>query len=499
MKYLLFLHFEVSAILNNLDFGKVIKEEDYQRLIAYNNEWERFFILQADGSRQFIGNSQDMQSEIQKNIRQQREELTARKKVQEEFAKANWGDKDDTGNQVPADWENKSGTDIETAQNLLNASGATEDMLKTLGYSDEIIQDLITKATSGQEDLVEEGTTHLREMYQRIGEFQKENLDEADAQLDEMLASTAKDLDSLLALKDEISEEAFNKQMEGIASTTSSIQELQQLLANGLSAEGYVNNLQRLGEEYENCADEVEKYKQALLSGDEEQQIAAQHALESSIKIGEASDKYNLVAEDVETQAKQLAKAYNLDADSAGRLAVANQRMNRGVKTLSDNWEDWNKVLRASDHTTMDYAATLNDAYDALADLVGAVDAASISEDFLDSTTADGAHHLDLLGRAANGDVQAINELGVAVGQASVEAMEFNEAIAQSAIAGGLLDSAFDLTAFNNYKAEVLEGITALQEQITNGTIAAGENITSLMDGTGASWVESLNCYRNVC
>ena len=211
----------------------------------------------------------------------------------EEFVKANWGHEDDTGNRVPANWENKSGTDIETAQNLLNASGATEDMLKTLGYSDEIIQDLITKATSGQEDLVEEGTTHLREMYQRIGEFQKENLDEADAQLDEMLASTAKDLDSLLALKDEISEEAFNKQMEGIASTTSSIQELQQLLANGLSAEGYINNLQRLGEEYENCADEVEKYKQALLSGNEEQQIAAQHALESSIKIGEASNKYN--------------------------------------------------------------------------------------------------------------------------------------------------------------------------------------------------------------
>lgn len=484
---------KVSAILNNLDFGKIIKEEDYQRLVAYNKEWERFFILQADGSRQFIGNSQDMQSEIQKNIRQQREELVARKKVQKKFVKANWGHEDDTGDRVPADWENKSGTDIETAQNLLNASGATEDMLKTLGYSDKIIQDMITKATSGQEDLVEEGTTHLREMYQRIGEFQNENLDEADAQLDEMLASTAKDLNSLLALKDEISEEAFNKQMEAIASTTSSIQELQQLLANGLSAEGYINNLQRLGGEYENCADEVKKYKQALLSGNEEQQIAAQHALESSIKIGEASKKYNLVAEDVETQARQLAKAYNLDADSAGRLAVANQRMNRGVKTLHDNWKDWNKALRASDHTTMDYAATLNDAYDALADLVGAVDAASISEDFLDSTTADGAHHLDLLGKAAKGDVKAINELGVAVGQASVEAMEFNEAFVQSAIAGGQLDSAFDLTAFNNYKAEVLEGITALQKQITNGTIAAGENITSLMDGTGASWVESLN------
>jgi hypothetical protein len=36
---------EISAILNNLDFGSVISEEDYARLIAYESTWKDLFIL----------------------------------------------------------------------------------------------------------------------------------------------------------------------------------------------------------------------------------------------------------------------------------------------------------------------------------------------------------------------------------------------------------------------------------------------------------------------
>jgi hypothetical protein len=65
--------------------------------------------------------------------------------------------------------------------------------------------------------------------------------------------------------------------------------------------------------------------------------------------------------------------------------------------------------------------------------------------------------------QAAKGDEKAINSLGVALTGAQVEMMEFNETMAQMAIDGGHLDESFDLTAFNNYKTEVLEGITNLQ------------------------------------
>jgi hypothetical protein len=36
---------EITGILQDLDFGDTISDEDYQRLVEYNNEWERFFIL----------------------------------------------------------------------------------------------------------------------------------------------------------------------------------------------------------------------------------------------------------------------------------------------------------------------------------------------------------------------------------------------------------------------------------------------------------------------
>jgi hypothetical protein len=35
----------ITAILQDLDFGSVISEEDYQKLVQYNDEWERFFML----------------------------------------------------------------------------------------------------------------------------------------------------------------------------------------------------------------------------------------------------------------------------------------------------------------------------------------------------------------------------------------------------------------------------------------------------------------------
>jgi hypothetical protein len=71
--------------------------------------------------------------------------------------------------------------------------------------------------------------------------------------------------------------------------------------------------------------------------------------------------------------------------------------------------------------------------------------------------------------------------------------MEFDESMANNAISSGLLDEAFDLSSFENYKAEVMEGVNALADAVANGTISAGDNIAGLMDGTGESWVDSLN------
>jgi hypothetical protein len=42
-----------------------------------------------------------------------------------------------------------------------------------------------------------------------------------------------------------------------------------------------------------------------------------------------------------------LYKAEGLTEKETVKLAIENQRMNKGVENLIDNWEDWNKELKA--------------------------------------------------------------------------------------------------------------------------------------------------------
>jgi hypothetical protein len=61
--------------------------------------------------------------------------------------------------------------------------------------------------------LAAEGEAHLREMYRRLGEFQKEELDAMDAEFAEMIASTATNMDELNSMMNtgEITAEAWKR------------------------------------------------------------------------------------------------------------------------------------------------------------------------------------------------------------------------------------------------------------------------------------------------
>jgi hypothetical protein len=65
----------VSSVLNELEFGKAISDEDYQKLMDYNDEWDKFFVMQADGTRKFIGDKDAMMKATREGIVAQKEEL----------------------------------------------------------------------------------------------------------------------------------------------------------------------------------------------------------------------------------------------------------------------------------------------------------------------------------------------------------------------------------------------------------------------------------------
>lgn len=250
-----------------------------------------------------------------------------------------------------------------------------------------------------------------------------------------------------------------------------------------------------LGSQYDNCTTEIENYQKALQGSSKEAMKAAEDQLRAAITIGEASEKYGLDANTVELQAKALQsvnKDMNLSAEAAAHLAIANQRMNKGVDALSNNLEDWTKKLKKATKGSMDYAEVAAEVEGALKDLLGLTDNFVIPDDFLDS-----ADNLELLKKAADGDQVAINKLGVSVIKSTMDLSTWNSALIASYNSLAATDdtmSQFSMSMEEAYESAD-KGMTAILDNITaltNGTMTLSEAL-STVDLDEDSWVESLN------
>ena len=215
----------------------------------------------------------------------------------------------------------------------------------------------------------------------------------------------------------------------------------------------------------------------------------------NSILTQGAAD-YDLDIEELEIQAKQLEKIYEaegLTATQAAKLAIENQRMNKGVKELSENWEDWNKELVDSAKGTPSQAKAIKELTKTIADLTGASEDLELPAEFFDN-----ANNLKLIEKAAQGSEQAIAELGVAVGKASVEMMKWPEDIGESMTITPDNGEKFtiDMAAFQTAKDTVMAGLDELQSKIATGEDLTGQSLDQIL-GAGAEgaegWVESLN------
>ena len=493
---------DITSILGKLDFGSTISDADYQTLMAseYGKEWEQFFILQADGTRKFIGNNQQMLQATRDQINAERQALAERKKIQEDFNKVKWQYTDADGNKVDVDWAKAAEDgiqdgDVATARNLMNSDGATQSALETLGYDDATLQKIIEAAEAGDEN----ARAQIAEMFNRLQAFRDEDLAAVDVDLNEMMASTATSIHELNAMLEEgeISTEAWAKQAvvleEAAGKNANTLAELDQVVTDfGLNKldETYTQNLLRIAEGYESCAEEAANYQMALTAltldktnKDLEEQVAiAEDNLRAMVRLEEGAAEYGLEVESLTAQSKRLAKAYGLSAEEAVNLAIKNQRMNKGVSSLVDNWKDWKKQLTASNKLTQDYADALVDCTAAIADLVGASEDLELPDEFFN------AENMALIEKAMQGDVNAVNQLGAAVAATTVEALTFNEAFA-TVIASmeTFKNEPIDLDLLNEeqFLADqqlVLQGI----EDIKNGVIGADQAMSD-------DWVAALN------
>lgn len=213
-----------------------------------------------------------------------------------------------------------------------------------------------------------------------------------------------------------------------------------------------------------------------------------------------AVQKYGLDADDIEDQAKRIQKAYDLTEVEATKLAIANQRMNNGVKDLSDNWEDWNAVLKRSqiddkEKLTKEYTDTIQDLTKTIADLTGASEDLELPDEFFDS-----ADNLELINQAAQGSTDAINQLGIAVAKTTVDLMEINDAEKNLTMTYGDNEDEGILPEyirnFQSNKEIILNGLDEISAKLAEGQDLTGKGLEEILSGgtdAANNWVNALN------
>ena len=254
---------------------------------------------------------------------------------------------------------------------------------------------------------------------------------------------------------------------------------------------------------YTDAKTSYERAQEAWSAGGIEKLEAAmreqEDILKSAILIGESADKYDLDPEAVEAQARSirtLSKEMGLSAEQAARMAIANQRMNKGINTLSDSLEDWKETLKTAKKGDTDWAKTIGEIETAVKDLIGATDDFELPDDFLDAP-----ENMKLLEKAADGDQVAINTLGIQLTQSAMDMNTWSNALIDSwnAFAATEDGAAAQLQSFSEdmqtYFDNANLGMQALQDNIkalTDGSMTLTEALASV-DLNEESWIESLN------
>lgn len=286
---------------------------------------------------------------------------------------------------------------------------------------------------------------------------------------------------------------------------------MQEAGVNGVSYTAFSQALIGLASQFENTAQECEAYQLALRNGDEEQIKIAESALRVATVIGECAEKYDLNAKSLEIQARELKesnKEMDLTDEQIAMMAVTNQRLNKGIATLTKNWKSWSKELKKSDKTTQDYSDTAAELSDVVADIVGWYDELSLSSEFI-------TENFDLIEGAAKGNTTAILKLGAAVAQESVANAKLDSSLV-NVLNGADKTNKIMLgvnTAFEEYWQSLAKGTTAeeafasAQAGVASGFSAIQQNMDALLsddkslsdilggpEGLNA-FVEDLNAY----
>lgn len=211
---------------------------------------------------------------------------------------------------------------------------------------------------------------------QKIKQDQADTFAEVGTKTIDEVKKNISDLDSLWASGEYSgSEEEYNRERQGMADELSVLEDKISLREHMAGIEQIENLGLNVGE--------VQQYAKALMT---------------------ANDAADGISDDL----------YN-NAEAAEVVAIANSRMNKGLKDLGDEYKDLSKTLKDGTKGTSEYNNAMKKLDSIMSDVLN-LDVGTLSNDFLTS-----AENLDLMKKAAEGDTDAIESLRAAAAKDIVQ------------------------------------------------------------------------------
>lgn len=189
--------------------------------------------------------------------------------------------------------------------------------------------------------------------------------------------------------------------------------EMQDIL--GMSDEQLLETFNLTSEELDTLGfKSAKEFAEAFRNGFTDYEWDLNKAIESSVGERQSElDKHSMDTKElseyakhlsvVSKDAKELSNNLKYDADASVVVAQSVMRMNRGVESLSDNFKDWNDIMKKSTKSSKEYSDAINKMRSSVADVLD-VEEDAVSNDFLEK-------HLDDIKKAATGNEKAIDAL----------------------------------------------------------------------------------------
>lgn len=412
---------KMQELINDLSIGDIVSKEDYDMLVSYNDEVERYFRLLGDGTYKVIGDPLDLIQEIGKGIDKGYADAVAgaeanynavkfRSKVdqnvsatgfsRDQLGTDTWGvtGQDEKWVQNDVKWYHHVGSwfsgmdmsfdgvtyDMGDPQTPAEVAGGQYEKYDVYGltdtglynaqidfidkylteYTDEQIKAWKDAANSPQSEEAKKAAAEVSgivskylEMYPTVGDGDVASAEKALQEAKEKQFSAELDYASQAQTSKQLDAMYENKQIGDRAYNSAQLEFVQQEKWEGMDP------------------NEVEEYADALM---------------------DAAKNSDLLYD-------------NMSQEAAEDVALYVKKMNQGVKKLQEGFEDWNSILDKSDEGSEEYVEAMNNMKDAMSDVLG------VNEDFIsDKFILD---HLDDIEKAAKGDAKAIDDLAAALGK----------------------------------------------------------------------------------